>query len=106
MTHPNKVKGNTFEREIVNRAKDKNLKAQRAYASDGRSLGLHQEVDCVVTGLGQTWKIQAKRKKSGPKWIKTDKSVDALCFRFDNDVPKIIIDLEDFYDLIGGNYEG
>ena len=30
MTHPNKVKGNTFEREIVNCAKNKNLEAERA----------------------------------------------------------------------------
>ena len=105
MTHPNKVKGNTFEREIVNCAKNKNLDAKRAYASDGRSLGLHQEVDCVVKSQGVTWKIQAKRKKSLPKWLQTHKSVDAVCFRADRSNIKIMIDYEDFLDLIGGKYE-
>ena len=50
MTHRNKVKGNTYERELVNQAKDIGLEAKRAWASDGRSLGLHEEVDLVIDG--------------------------------------------------------
>ena len=38
MTHPSKIKGNTFERECVNKAKKAGLKAQRAYGSNGKML--------------------------------------------------------------------
>ena len=48
MTHPSKIKGNTFERECVNKAKKKGIKAKRAYGSNGMSLGLEEEVDALL----------------------------------------------------------
>ena len=59
MTHPNKIRGNTLEREIVNKSKEAGLSAKRAYASDGRSLGFSEVVDVLVEDVT----IQAKRKK-------------------------------------------
>ena len=63
MTHPNKIRGNTLEREIVNKSKEAGLSAKRAYASDGRSLGFSEVVDVLVEDVT----IQAKRKKKG--WL-------------------------------------
>ena len=56
MTHPSKIKGNTFERECVNKAKERGLTAQRAYASNGMSLGLDEEVDALISG----YKVQCR----------------------------------------------
>ena len=68
MTHPNKVRGNNLEREIVNKAKAKGLSAKRAYASDGRSLGKSEVVDVMVevyVGFGsQCASCQPTSKKS------------------------------------------
>ena len=35
MSHPSKQKGNRFEREIVDKAKDRGLDAKRAWGSNG-----------------------------------------------------------------------
>ena len=48
MPSRSKQKGNRFEREVVNRAKELHIGAERAYASNGLSLGHTEEVDVVV----------------------------------------------------------
>jgi len=79
LTHPNKVKGNNFEREIVNLAKSIGLDAKRAYASDGRSLGEVKEVDVIIDGV----RVQAKRRRQLPEYLKIDEGVDLVVFRED-----------------------
>ena len=64
MTHPSKVKGNNYERELVAQARDKGLESERAYASNGRSLGESEEVDLIISGC----RVQAKRRKALPAW--------------------------------------
>ena len=44
-----KQKGNRIERECVNLAKGYGFKSRRAWGSDGRSLGWHEEVDMTIT---------------------------------------------------------
>ena len=51
MSSPSKAKGNRFERLVVKLAKEAGFTAQRAYASDGRSLGEAPDVDCLVEVL-------------------------------------------------------
>lgn len=100
MTHPNKVKGNTYERELVNQAKEKDLEAKRAWASDGRSLGLHEEVDLVVSGQ----KIQAKRRKKLLKGIQDMiemlEHTDAVVFRQDKGTSHVLIPWSDYLELL------
>ena len=43
-----KQKGNRVERECVNLAKSFGFESRRAWGSDGRSLGWHEEVDMVI----------------------------------------------------------
>ena len=57
MASPSKQKGNAFEREIVNLAKEFGLKAVRAWGSNGQSLGLHEEVDCTREDRGDTYAL-------------------------------------------------
>ena len=65
-----KQKGNRIERECVNLAKGYGFKSRRAWGSDGRSLGWHEEVDMTIT-IGDSikhdlFKFQVKgRKKIG-----------------------------------------
>ncbi len=92
MPNRSKQKGNRFERELVNSAKEYELDAKRSWGSDGRSMGLHEEVDLVV----ESWSIQAKRRKSIAKWILPNENVDAQCVRGDNGKTFIIMRYDDW----------
>lgn len=119
MTNKSKLKGSNFERELVNQFKKAGFEAKRAYASNGKSLGLAEEVDILVTLPGieasqeidentktiyvieevpeRKFKIQAKRRKKFPKsLIGLTKEVDASIVREDNGESFIILRLNDF----------
>ena len=93
MAKKSKDKGNRFEREIVNTCKDAGLDAKRAWGSNGRSLGWHEEVDVL---LGKTFKIQAKcRKKLADFLLPTD-HVDAVVCKQDRGETLIILRFDDW----------
>lgn len=89
-----KNKGSKFERDIVKLCEQYGILAKRAWGSDGRSMGMHQEVDLVI---GE-WKIQAKIRKRIAKWMIPNENVDAQVIREDRGVPYIVIRLEDYLD--------
>jgi hypothetical protein len=60
MSAKNKRRGTTYERKCVERAKGFELKAERTWGSDGRSRGLHQEVDMVIE---DNVYVQCKKRK-------------------------------------------
>jgi len=66
-----KAKGNRFEREIVNLAKEYGLESKRAWGSDGRSLGLHPEVDLTI----EEYTVQCKVRKRIAEWIKPEEQI-------------------------------
>ena len=92
MAHPSKVKGNTFERFVVNKAKEFGLKSKRAYASNGESLGMHAEVDLII----EDYKIQAKIRKNIASYLVPNKNVDAQVIREDRGEAYIVFRLEDW----------
>jgi len=94
MTHPNKRRGNILEREIVNEARRQGLIAERAYASNGRSLGESESVDVVVNGL----RLQAKRRKKLPKYLQIPEGADAVIFRQDRGDTLILLRWKDVMD--------
>ena len=96
MTHPSKRKGNDFERELVNMAKASGIESKRAYASNGESLGLHSEVDCLIGG----YKIQAKRRKVLASWLSPSDEVDAVAARPDGGEALVILTFTDWLDLV------
>ena len=96
MTHPSKRKGNAYERELVNQAKDSGLEAKRAWASNGRSLGLHEEVDLVVADK----RIQAKRRKSIASYLLPNENVDAVAFRPDAGETVVLLTWWEYLDLM------
>ena len=96
VTHPNKVKGNVFERELVNKAKEMGIEAERSYASDGRALGEVKEVDVVIGGV----RIQAKRRKKLPEYLRIDDGVDIVVFREDRGETYALVPFEKILRLI------
>ena len=99
MAHPNKIRGNALEREIVNQSKEEGLSAKRAYASDGRSLGYSEVVDCVV----EDWTIQAKRKKKIAQWLYPEyhgDDVDAIVTRMDRKQALIVMPLKKWIKMM------
>ena len=95
MAHPSKVKGNAFEREVVRLFESYKVECKRAWGSNGQSLGLHEEVDCLAEG---DLRIQAKRRKKIAEWLKPSVYVDAVVVREDRGKSYIIIRLEEFVD--------
>lgn len=79
----NKERGNELERELRDQAHEHGLYAKRAWGSDGRSLGLSEDVDVVL----EDFRVQCKRKKVLPAWIDADNysdDVDFIVTRKDN----------------------
>ena len=95
MAHPSKVKGNTYEREIVAKFEEYGIECKRAWGSNGQALGHHEEVDCLAHG---ELRIQAKRRKSIAKWLKPSIFVDAVTVREDRGENYILLRLDDFLE--------
>ena len=101
MPSRSKQKGNRFEREVVNMAKDFGLKSERAYGSDGRALGENKEVDVVVGENKNKWRIQCKVRKNIANWIKPDiELVDAQVVKEDRGTIYAVIPYEKFLKII------
>ena len=96
MSSPSKIKGNTFEREVVNQAKEFGLKSIRAYASNGISLGEAEDVDVKIENL----KGQCKRRKRIAKWLKPPESCDIALVREDRGETYVIIEYGDFLEIV------
>lgn len=98
MPNKSKIKGDGYERELVNICKEHNVPAVRARGSDGRSLGEHETVDVLIGSQ----RIQAKRYKKFPAWSKFDpKHVDAIVYREDYSKEHfVLLTLESYMALI------
>ena len=96
MASPSKAKGNRFERLVVNTASKAGLSSKRAYASNGMSLGLAEDVDCLVGG----YKVQCKTRARIAKWIKVPESCDVTAVKEDRGDTYIVIRYEDWLELI------
>lgn len=98
MTHPSKNKGNAFERELVNVAKDSGLVAERAMCSDGRAFGESSEVDLKIDSK----RIQAKRRKAIPLYLQVPDGCDGVAFREDRGATLVLITFYEYLDLLKG----
>ena len=95
MPHPSKQKGNRFERLIVDKAKSYGVDGERAWGSNGRSLGMHEEVDVLLEG---ELRIQAKCRKKIAKWLKPSVFVDAVTVKENHGETYIIIRYDEFLE--------
>lgn len=96
MPHKNKVRGNGFEREIVAAAQARGLASKRAWGSDGRSMGMDAEVDCLV----EDYRVQAKRRKKLADYLQIPEHCDAVAFRQDRGKTLVLVDMDLFLKLV------
>ena len=96
MPSKSKAKGNRFERLCVNIATSFGLNAQRAWGSDGRSMGEHQEVDIKI----EQYKVQCKTRKRIAEWLKPGKEVDIQVVKEDAGEVFVIQPLEKWCEMV------
>jgi len=99
MAHASKRKGDKFERAIVKAAEAAGIPAQRAYMSDGRSLGESKNVD-VVLGPQDEWRIQAKRRKKIAQYLHPPDGADVTVIRQDYGESLAVLPFDTFLDLL------
>ena len=93
MPNKSKAKGNRFEREIVEAGELHDVKCVRAWGSNGRALGCHEEVDILID---DDIKVQAKCRKVLPKWIKPNENVDIQVIKEDRGKMYVVQELNDW----------
>lgn len=98
MPHSSKRKGNRFEREIVHDAEAAGLEAERAYASNGESLGEVEECDVLIRGRSDqgpgALRVQAKRRKSHAQYLHPPEGTDAVVLREDREDALAVVPLD------------
>lgn len=104
MPHSSKRKGNRFEREIVHDAEAVGLEAERAYASDGRSLGEGKECDVLIrrrdSAVLDALRVQAKRRKSIAQYLSPPEDADVTVIREDRGQSLAVVPLSLLFDLL------
>ena len=101
MSHPSKQKGNRYEREVVQKAKEYGLDAERAWGSNGKALGYTEDVDCVIRyGDGKQLLSQMKIRKSIASYLKPSVNVDAQIFREDRGESYVLIRWNDLLEIL------
>tara|TARA_Y100000310_G_C19954877_1_gene478525 strand:+ start:150 stop:449 length:300 start_codon:yes stop_codon:yes gene_type:complete len=97
MASKSKSKGNRFERLIVNMTKDIGISAKRAYASNGQSLGHHEEVDVLVNN---NIKVQCKCRAKIAEWMIPNENVDIQVIKEDRGIPYAVLPYDKYLELI------
>jgi len=95
-----KRKGYAFEKEVVDFSRTQGFLAERAWGSNGRSKGWHEEVDVVVTLLQKQFKLQLKRRAKLGKHIVPSEHVDAQLIREDHGKRYLVIPYDSFLTLV------
>ena len=96
MPSPSKAKGNRFERLVVKLAKKAGFTAERAYGSNGKSLGEAEDVDCLIGAF----KVQCKTRKHIANWIKVPESCDVTAVKENRGKTYIVMRYDDWLDLL------
>ncbi len=92
MTSKSKAKGSRFERYVVDLALKAGKMASRAWGSDGRSMGMHQEVDVCIDGK----KYQCKKRKHIADYMKPSEHVAGQIIMEDYGEPLVVFRLKDY----------
>jgi Holliday junction resolvase len=104
MPHSSKRKANRHERELVKIAEAKGLESERAYASNGESLGEVKECDVLVEGrdsdVVDALRIQAKRRKTIASYLEPPEGTDCVVVREDRADNLVVLRFKDFLDLL------
>ena len=98
-----KQKGNRIERECVNLAKGYGFESRRAWGSDGRSMGWHEEVDMTIDlscrNSDNPYKFQVKGRKAIADYLKPCEHVYGQILKEDRHEPLVTIRYKDLLTL-------
>ena len=100
MANRQKEKGNRFEYQVRDAFISKGYDCKRAYASDGRSLGLDKEVDLLVKHNDKQYTIQCKVRKKISTFIKPSDDIYTQIIKEDRGDTICVLRLKDFIDLL------
>ena len=107
MAHPSKRKGHRFEREVVADAEAAGLESERAYASDGRSLGEAEECDVLIRRRDASpVRVQAKRRKTIAQYLQPPEGADVVVTREDRGDSLAVVPLDLLLDLLTNQTTG
>jgi len=90
-----KRKGYRFEKEIETFFREEEHKAIRTWGSNGKSMGVAEDVDVIVN---DNFFIQAKRRKALPKFLELG-NCHAVFVREDRGDTKVLIPLDFFIEM-------
>ena len=93
MPNKSKAKGNRFEREIVECCQAHDIAAVRAWGSNGRSIGMHEEVDVLID---ETVRVQAKVRAKLPQYIIPTDEVDIQVIKQDRGELLVVMKFDDW----------
>lgn len=100
MASPSKSKGNRLEKKIVDAATASGIKSTRAWGSNGKALGLTEDVDLL---LGP-FKVQAKARKAIAEYMKPPPGADITIVqevrKGHSEAPLVVIPLPLFLSLL------
>ena len=100
MPSSNARRSKRHEREIVHAAEEAGITAERAWNSDGRSLGEHEECDVRLEAPGgSTWTVQAKRRRAVANYLTCD-GADVVVTREDRSENLVVLPLDRFLSLL------
>lgn len=103
MSSPSKAKGNRAENKIVKMLIDAGCAdAKRSWGSNGRSLGMHEEVDVLANGC----RVQVKARKSLPAIIvgALTEHVDVAVLVQDRTQPVVVMRFDDFATIVNNGF--
>jgi hypothetical protein len=103
MSNPQKNKGNRFERKIVEICELHDIPAKRSYASDGRSLGMHSEVDVLINN---DIKVQAKCRKKIAAHMQPNENVDVQIIKQNRGPVLVVQELNDWLLMLKESKNG
>jgi len=108
--NPSKQKGNRLEREVVKVVQDAGFVGERAYASNGKSLGLEEDVDVKMTGhyvhpidktkFERSFSIQCKSRKTIANYIKPPESCNFTILKEDRGELLAVIPFKELLKLL------
>ena len=93
MPNRSKEKGNRFERYIVSMCEQTDIPAKRSWGSDGRSLGLPEEVDVLIDS---DITVQAKCRHRLPAYILPSPNIDMQVIKQDRGETMIVMRFDDW----------